>query len=289
MFILYTCPKYITFEFTRNSIFWVFLRKSVFLNIGSQKSCNLFSYPKFPNSYNFEKYSIKVNPLPKSLRMQYATSRDTWSLFLQSWTIFRPKVTSNYAVHYEFRLMFLADSGVQRFNSLLSAQRYFHRWLDSYNLLFNLFYVEAQIQMVSNNLFIEETLLFNWDYNFRNFKIFKFSQPFFIFKDLSHGVYLHEAFLDILIRKMDLILAVDLANHNILLNYSKRYSFFSVGLVPINYSPWSVSYPIPVFSESMLTQYYFIKLILAIRADALSKRYQIKYNNWQILQKAIFL
>ena len=133
--------------------------------------------------------------------------------------------------------MFLSDSGYTRNNSLISAKRYFSRWLDTYSLLFNLFYVEAQIQLLSNKFFIEEALVFNWNYNLRNYKLFKYIQPFFTFKDTPHGGYVHSAVFNVLLQKLDLTIIVDIRNHKKLMGYLQKYGLFSIGLVPVNYSP----------------------------------------------------
>ena len=103
----------------------------------------------------------------------------TWPLFLQNWNTFRPKSMLIYRTNKDFRPLPLSDFTNKSRNSLVSAKRYFSRWLGAYNLLFDIFYVEAQIRLLSNKLFIEEALVFNWNYNLRNYKIFKYVQPFF--------------------------------------------------------------------------------------------------------------
>ena len=217
------------------------------------------------------KFSIKdeTYPLtPLNTPIQYKNRNSQWSLFLHNWETFRPKSTFIYSTNREFRLMFLSASAVKVTSNLVSAKRYFSRWLDSYNLLFNLFYSESQFQLFTNKLFIEESLVFNWNYNYRHYKLFKHLQPFFMFKDAPHGGYIHSAMQNLLSERLDAAIIVDLQNHKRLLTYIQKYNLFSLGLVPHNYMPWVVSYPIPSFADSPVTQYYFLRLLFYIRSSA---------------------
>ena len=129
------------------------------------------------------------------------------------------------------------------------------------------------MQLLSNKFFIEEALVFNWNYNLRNYKLFKYIQPFFTFKDTPHGGYVHSAVFNVLLQKLDLTIIVDIRNHKKLMGYLQKYGLFSVGLVPVNYSPWVVSYPVPTFSDSPVMQYYFLRLLFFIKGSAKRERY----------------
>jgi hypothetical protein len=133
--------------------------------------------------------------------------------------------------------MFLSHSTDKSSASVVSARKYFARWVDSYNLLFNIFYSDASIQMLSNKLFMEESLVFNWQYSARNYKMFKFTQPYFMFKDFPHGGFIHSAVFSIFLQNIDLGIIVDMNNHKVFRGYLQRYGLYIVGLVPVSYSP----------------------------------------------------
>lgn len=204
---------------------------------------------------------------------KFAPSKFLWSAFLNSWSSTRPKGNLHYQTNRDFQLMFISHCTDEFATSIVSARRYFARWVDSYNLLFNIFYTDASVQMMSNRLFIEESLVFNWQYSSRNYKIFKYTQPYFMFKDFTHGGFVHSAVFSIFLQNIDLGIIVDMNNHKIFRGYLQRYSLYMIGLVPINYSPWKVSYPIPTFSDSHLSQFYFIKWLFFIRGRAENHRY----------------
>jgi hypothetical protein len=212
--------------------------------------------------------NIKNQRPAKSTFYHFDRSVGLWQYFLQSWKIQRPNTNVNYKVHREFRLMFLSNSSSRSSNSLVSASRYFSRWVDSYNLLLNLHYADAQAQALSNKLFLEESLIFNWNQSLQDYKLFRYTQQYFIFKDLPHGAYTHSALLTILLQRLDYVLIIDLKNHRKLIGYLQKYSLYSVGLVPSGQNPWTVSYPVPSFSDSTLSQYYFLRWALNIRSRA---------------------
>ena len=130
------------------------------------------------------------------------------------------------------------------------------------------------------NIFMEETLVFNWQYSSRNYKLFKYVQPYFIFKDFTHGGSVHSSMLMLFMRSLDFCIVVDVNNHKKLQGYFQKYSLYTIALIPINYSPWDVSYPIPSFSDSKLSQFYFLRWLFSIRSSAESRKYQNVLDSW---------
>ena len=206
-----------------------------------------------------------------------------WALFLHAWEIARPRSNYIFSTHREFRLMFLSSTPEKFADSLVSAEKYFLRWVDSYNLLYNMLHAASSIQLLSNKSFIEESLVFNWQHSVKNYKLFKFVQPFFMFKDAVHGAAIHTSIFAIFLQKLDFAIVVDVKNHFKLLRYLQRYSLYTIGLVPTNYSPWIVSYPVPYFSDSSLSQLYFLKWVLHINSCALAARHAESAKLWSLL------
>lgn len=249
------------------NLFWNRFSLKVSYRLGWSNLGNRTRYASKP--LESDKIINVKNQLPTSSnRYLFKASASLWQHFLQSWKIQRPNLNVNYKVHREFRLMFLANASSRPSNSLLSASRYFYRWVDSYNLLFNLYYVDAQVQALSNKLFLEESLIFNWNQSIQDYKLFRYTQQYFIFKDLPHGAYTHSALLTLLLQRLDYVLIIDLKNHRKLIGYLQKYSLYSIGLVPSGQNPWTVSYPIPSFSDSTLSQYYFLRLAFSVQSRA---------------------
>jgi len=221
----------------------------------------------------------------QNLKLTMFLRSNLWNLFLQHWKISRPKTTTTYMIDCEFRLFFLSGSPDYRRTNLISANQYFKRWTDAYNLLFNLFYLNPFVQLFSNKIFLEESTIFNWHYGIKNIKLFKLTQPFFSFKDSPHGGFIHSAVETLLERKLDFLLLVDIKNHRRFLHYIQMYNIYVIGLIPINYSPWKISYPIPTFSDSYINQYYFIRWIFHIQIQTKKTKHLNKYTQWSMVKR----
>lgn len=204
-----------------------------------------------------------------------------WRLFQLHWPLVSVKGNPRYSTHRDFRLFFLAASPSKSLAGVVSAHHYFHKWLDSHNFLFSVFASNASIQMFSHKLFIEESLVLNWTLGIRNYKLFKYTQPFFVFSDLSHGSFVQSAMSLMLSQYLDLAVVTDVKNHSKTLFHIQRASLPSVALVPISYSPWQVSYPVPMFSDSKLTQLYFIKWLFSIKSQSQLLLHEQTYLSWK--------
>lgn len=222
--------------------------------------------------------SLKA-PLVKE-KLFFKKSQDLKAFFNQSWEVFRPKGNILYVTHRNFRLFFLSSNETRLGSSLISAKKYFTKWVDSYNFLLNLFFLESNIQLLTNDNFIEESLTFNWHLNYKNYKLFRFIQPFFIFKDARHGAAVHSSIRSIFLQKLDYCIVADIKNHEKMLKYLKRYNLYMVGLVPVNYSPWQISYPIPTFSDSLVSQYYFLRWLFHLKGISDTTKYKSRTTVW---------
>ena len=230
-------------------------------------------YPRHELETHLAIHSKESNPVT-NLKVSFTAQQSSWHLFVQSWKLQRPTATTTYKINRYFRLMFMSYSSSKPFNSVVSARRYYSRWVDSYNLIFNLAYSDAQVQAFSNKLFLEEVLVFNWHQSHFEYKLFKYTQQFFAFRDLPHGSYVHSAVFTILLQKLDYALVIDLKTHRKLLGYLRRFSLYTIGLVPSNHEPWQVSYPIPMFADSNVIQYYFLRWLFFITSQANKSKYQ---------------
>ena len=226
-------------------------------------------------------------PLGKSYRSRPLRKHEQFALFSQFWQLSRPKSNSYAWTHRDFRHMGL--KGVphpSRTDDLLvNASYFFSRWSDTHNLLFNLLYAAPIVQLLANKSMLEETLVFNWQYSIRDYKLFKFTQPFFAVQDGLHGESIHKSMHQLLRQRLDFAIIADLQNHLVLTNYFQRYNIVTVGLVPTSYSPWRVSFPVPSISDSNLVQLFFTKWVIAISASARTVRTSEKFQEWKVLSR----
>jgi len=262
-----------------NASLWNSLYRQKIRSVGwLKRKIGSRSHPCYPAHTN--RILSPTTPLKSNSKIRFNSHQHLWSFFLQSWSTFRPKGNPIYSTNRDFRLFFLAGSPEKSHVALISSKKYFARWLDSYNLMFNLFYVDPNVQLLTNKTFMEEALVFNWHLGIKDYKLFKFLQPFFTFKDVTHGATIHSIMRLVLLQKLDFTILVDLRNHKKTLQYLQSYGMYTIGLVPTNYSPWKVSYPIPTFSDSGASQYYFLRWLFYIRGKAGTSKYSLSISNW---------
>lgn len=223
----------------------------------------------------------KVSRIVTSKQITLFDKSFLWSTFQLFWEVTRPKGNHFASVHGAFSLFFPTNYKKSHPFELLNIEYYFSRWVLNYNFLYNLAFANAGLQLLTHKIFIEESLVFNWRYNRQNFKIFKFIQPYFSFSDLPHGEFIRKTLPNIITNSTDAALVISLKSHERLLRYLQKAGLYLIGLVPTNYAPWKVSYPILVFSDSKLVQLFFFRWLLAIRTQAEISRYKTLITLWQ--------
>lgn len=246
-----------------------------------------FMLTRYDRPLNGERLAVPFSKVPtsKASRTKLVNKGYNFDLFTQFWQLSRPKGNSYAWTHRDFRHLGLKGMPHPRKTTdlLINASYFFSRWSDAHNLLFNLLYSTPTVQLLSNKSMLEESLIFNWHYSVKDYKLFKFTQPFFALHDGFHGDSIHKSMHQVLRQRLDFAIISDLQNHLVLANYFQRYNIFTVGLVPTSYSPWRVSFPIPSTSDSNLVQLFFIKWVLAISASARAARTSAKFSEWRLL------
>lgn len=232
------------------------------------------------NHYSLKNKLPKIHKCSTNRAVIRSKSENMWKWFLQVWTFTSIKRNILYASNRDFRVMFVSSYLSNGRPDLVSPERYYMRWVEVSNLLNSLFRANSQIQVLSNKVFTEESLVFNWHYSSKNYKLFKLIQPFFSFSDIKHGGYVQSAIQLVRKFKVDWLLIIDLNYHKNLLGYFQKVGFYSIGLVPVNYSPWKVSYPVPTFADSKVSQYYFIRWVLNLKLQSTVTLYDSFFKNY---------
>lgn len=175
---------------------------------------------------------------------------------------------------------------------IFDLNKFFLRWNDTYNLLFNLFYFNINSLVLGSSIFKNETLSLNWQYSNFDINLWRYYFPFFIFKSNKYSSKT-SFFLDRL-EKFDInvYLITDCHYHYKNLFYLKKKRLYSIGLIDIYTNPWILDYPILSFFESILNQAFFFKLLLFIDRQVLLIKYNFFKNYWYnflFLNKKLYL
>jgi hypothetical protein len=121
----------------------------------------------------------------------------------------------------------------------------------------------------------------NWNTNNALKKIWRYIIPFFSLKPSKIFNYGWWIFLKLKYKNYNIACVVDLFYHRKTIHYLDRAGFYTIGLVPSNYNPLIVDFPILASSDNFFTQLFFLNYIIKIKQNIS----QLQYNNIKLLWK----
>lgn len=194
--------------------------------------------------------------------------------FLFNYSLFN----SYFKVHHNFNLFYVYSFSNKLI--LIDPVKFLIRWKESYDLIFNIFYYNFNPLVFSSNLFKNETLALNWNYNIFDVNVWRYYFPFFIFKISNFNRKTDFFFDKIYTRGINFFIITDCQYHFKNLHYINKKNFYSIGLVNVNLDPWIVTYPIVTFFENFLTQMFFFKILIFIERKVLLEKYVFFKRIW---------
>jgi len=163
---------------------------------------------------------------------------------------------------------------------ILNTISFLNRWNDGRSFLFNIYYYNFLPVVFGSFAFKNEILAMNWQYSQIDINFWKYSFPFFVFKTNRFGIKVKHFFNRILSSGVDFFLITDVSYHSKNLHYFDKGRFFTIGPVSSNYSPWVLSYSLPVFAASSLTEFFFLKLAILLEKNATFFKFNFLKLKW---------
>ncbi len=284
--------KFFNFFFLKNTInFNIFFIFKLNLITLKQKKINNLNKFKNNNKYllNFSNYSInsKLNN-PSSLiftnqniakfffskKNNFIKNNFFNLFFLFNYSFFN----SYFKPHANLKFFYLYTNSKKLI--IIDSIKFLKRWNDAYDLIFNIFFYKFNPLIFSTNLFKNETLALNWNYN--NFEVnsWKYYFPFFIFKLNNYNRKMDFFLNKLTLSNVNFFFITDCLYHFKNLHYFSKKNFFSIGLIDGSLNPWLVTYPIVSFFENFLIQLFFFKFLIFIEKKVLITKYFLYKNVW---------
>ena len=194
------------------------------------------------------RYSAKT-PLFKKLTTRL-------NLFLLYLEYSQLPFTFFYSVHMRYKLIFnlISDKNLMHINLTQCLQK----WSLTISLFLNFGYFNIKALSFGNRFLWKETLSLNWQLlNTKTMFFNKLNSSIFI-KDSPWIEDLHDVFKRFQLFNIENAFLWDLNSHKNHSIYLKEGGFFTIGLTPLNSDPWKVGFSIPIFSQNLLIQYYFL-------------------------------
>ena len=194
--------------------------------------------------------------------------------FLFNYSFFNSHFNSNFKNNF-FYLKIVNNKII-----IIDSLKFILRWVEAYNLIFNIFYYNFNPLFFGTSLFKNEILALNWNYNYFDINLWKYYFPFFIFKLNNYNKKTDFFFEKLTNFDINFFFITDTQYHYKNLSYLKKKNYYTIGLVNFNLDPWVVSYPILTFFENFIIQSFFFKFIIYIQRKAIFEQYVMFKKIW---------
>lgn len=166
---------------------------------------------------------------------------------------------------------------------LTDTKKFFKRWHNAYTVLFNVFFYNFSPTVFGTPFFKNEILSLNWHYSNLDTNTWKYTFPFFVYKLNNFNRKIEFFFNKLQEANVNLYFITDCFYHFKLLHYFNKQKLYTLGLVSSNLNPWLVSYPLPVLSNNLFLQFFFLKLLVLSQKYALFYKFSFFKKNWNNL------
>ncbi len=243
------------------------------------KNNNKYSNIKISfNFNNIKKKKFSDSLFSKKFFFQKNNNKLSYTFFNLFFLFNYSMFNSNFKAHHSMNLFCVYSFSNKLL--ILDPVKFLLRWKESYDLLFNIFYYNFNPLIFSSNLFKNETLALNWNYNIFDINLWRYYFPFFVFK-LSNFNKKTDFFFDKMNYKgINFFIITDSQYHFKNLHYINKKNLYSIGLVNVNLNPWILTYPIITFFENFMTQLFFFKFLVIVERKVLFQKYNFLKNIW---------
>ena len=275
------------------------LSSPLYLKINNYSSfrlyCNYFRYINFFTKDN-KNFNLR-NAYTKQYNLRFKTK-----------VPIRPKLVSQvytfklFKVFLKFSLFngsnYFSKHSALKFNylspnikgSATSLNGLFSKWINLFFLISNIFYYDIRFLTFSNSFFIKEVSTLNWNFFKKsNSKgLWRLTQPFIFFKVSQIVNYGPILFKKLKFKGFNISLIIDPLYHLKTLYYLKNNNMFIISLTSSSSRIKSVDLSIPINTNSVFSQLFFIRLIFSISKNVNFNKYNLYHQTWYKLIHTYF-
>lgn len=218
-----------------------------------------------------------INSTKNSQKKFYFQLNSSINNFFNALSLFNFFFNKNFfSPHHNFDYYILKSSK----NNLIVVkfQKFYKRWADSLNFLFNLYFYELKPLVFGNLFFKKEILAINWNYKIFDFFLWRYYYSFFIEKRIQFDNLSNYFFTQVKTFNVRFFLITDVFNHYKNFYFFKKNYFFTIGVINIFTNPWMTDYPFFLFSDNYISQLFFFKLLIFFYKKGLYLKYVMHSN-----------
>lgn len=186
--------------------------------------------------------------------------------------------TSSDKIHHSFKTLYIQNSTKGAY--IVNISKLLDYWLRVQQLVYNLFFYNISITTFGTVFFRNETYSLNWIFLSKLKLPWRYTKLFFFLLPITATPinYILPKLLITLGLRNSIIL--DILYHKTTIKHLHKVSIFTLGLVPTLYDSKSVSLAVPIHSDNIFTQLFFVKLLIRLRSLAEKNRYNLFVNTW---------
>jgi hypothetical protein len=162
----------------------------------------------------------------------------------------------------------------------LSVDKFFKKYKNVYNLMYNMFYYNVKTLVFSNSFLKNEVISFNWLTLSRiNYK-FRLKHLLIFFTPIKNLPYMNK--LIRFITKTNHITAfiVDSVNHHKIVSLLRRQSVLTIGPVVVVYDSKNIDIVLPTLTNNIFTQLVLVKTLFGVKKTTEHLKYVHLKNTW---------
>ena len=147
---------------------------------------------------------------------------------------------------------------------LANTQASFNKWKKALNLIQNLLFFDIQIFFFTSFIFSKESALLNRELTSSNFFKKNLLEPSYFFSSLAYSSISNIIYQRYLNNYLAITVILNSTVHKHLTSLLKKNNSFIIGISSSESSPWTFSYPVPILTNSFVTQSFFLNLTLSM-------------------------
>jgi len=145
------------------------------------------------------------------------------------------------------------------------------------HILFYIFYYNLKLMIFGNKFFKNEILSLNWNLWKFSYNLWKFSYVFFFFNVNSFNLNLFNFFFKMRNYNYSIVIIGDIISQFNYLYYFNKFSYISIGLIPITHNPWSLTYGLHIYTWNLINQFLFFYWIIFLKKKILILKYYLYF------------
>ena len=162
----------------------------------------------------------------------------------------------------------------------LSVNVFVKRFESAFQLITVMFYYSYGLLTFGTPVLWNETLTLNWLQVGQDSSKLTLLRSKFFFYDQKLNPDTNRVIERLHLSRTEAAFVADLGSHQFNISHLKRLQYFLIGLVPINFNPWVLHFPIPMFTQNFLVPHYVLRVAYAAGINAKGWRFHRSRSHW---------